>query len=148
MKTFLKNNLLPLAMCAAIVIIYSLSVHRAHGQTNTQQIVNSQIVADAETYKLPPNIKADLVKLFSDILDSISFSGLSSAGFIAWVSARLLRKGVPDAMQTGIVGTILKHAALEINPAQTPTPSNVTDQKVILADTATGAKIAPESVKP
>ena len=34
--------------------------------------------------------------------------------------ARALRKLVPDNMQTGVAGTVLKHAALEINPTTTP----------------------------
>jgi hypothetical protein len=65
-------------------------------------------------------VKADLVKLFSDILDSVSFTGLGSAGFLAWVSARFLRKGIPDNLQNGILGAVLKHAALEINPQTKP----------------------------
>jgi hypothetical protein len=76
---------------------------------------------------IPANIKADLVKLFVDCIDQINLSGLTSAGFIAWVSARLLRKGVPDSMQTGIVGTVLKHAALEINPEPAAKPQPAAD---------------------
>jgi hypothetical protein len=33
-----------------------------------------------------------------------------------FISARVARKAVPDGKQNGLLGTVLKHAALEINP--------------------------------
>lgn len=36
--------------------------------------------------------------------------------------ARALRKLIPDDKQTGTLGTVLKHAALEINPATATNP--------------------------
>lgn len=62
------------------------------------------------------------------------------------VAARWLRKLVPDDLQTGAVGTALKHAALEINPNLTPTPPTVEKPAVVLTDQSTGAKVEPETV--
>ena len=107
----MKTNSKPSSILLALLILCALILcFAAHGQET-----NAPVSAVA-THPIPANIKADLVKLFEDCLDKINLSGLTSAGFIAWISARLLRKGVPDNLQTGIVGSILKHAALEINP--------------------------------
>ena len=42
--------------------------------------------------------------------------GMLGLAVAAFFGARLLRKGLPDGWQKGILGTALKHAALEINP--------------------------------
>ena len=63
------------------------------------------------------------------------------------VAARWARKLIPDDLQTGKLGTALKHAALEINPALTPTPPDVAIPKTELKDTQTGAIVSPQPVK-
>ena len=122
MKTFIQDNLFLAFIAIAWAVLFALLFAvPAYSQPEPMYVTNTTIwhpaaEAASKPPQLPPNVKADLVKLFSDILDDISLTGISSAGFMAWVAARLLRKGIPDAMQDGILGTVLKHAALEINP--------------------------------
>lgn len=108
-----------------LILILCLACVSVEAQTNVgvvrgMTIAVSEPPDDPPQHPLPPNIKSDLEKLFSDILDSVSFSGSLQGLFAAWLSARLLRKGLPDGIQTGMLGTILKHAALEINPQLAP----------------------------
>ena len=57
--------------------------------------------------------------------------GLLGLAVAAFFGARLLRKGLPDQWQTGLIGTALKHAALEINPK-----ANAPEQQAAIAGTA------------
>ena len=57
--------------------------------------------------------------------------GLLGLAVAAFFGARLLRKGLPDQWQTGLIGTALKHAALEINPR-----ANAPEQAAAIAGTA------------
>lgn len=64
------------------------------------------------------------------------------------VISRYARKLIPDRLQTGKLGDVLKHAALEINPGLTPTPPGVPAPAVELKDTATGAVVQPALAQP
>lgn len=64
------------------------------------------------------------------------------------VVSRYARKLIPDRLQTGKLGDVLKHTALEINPGLTPTPPKVPAPAVELKDTATGAIVQPAPVPP
>jgi hypothetical protein len=59
------------------------------------------------------------------------------------VVSRWGRKLLPDSIQTGAAGTVLKNLALEINPELTPTPPNVANPKTTLEVVATGQPVAP-----
>ena len=74
------------------------------------------------TNSIPPDTAADIAKVFNDFGIHATASGIGQLLALIFIGARLLRKGIPDKMQTGIVGTVLKHAALEINPQLTPEP--------------------------
>ena len=65
----------------------------------------------------------DIAKVVQDIWPNVNLDqGIAIVSGI-FILARGLRKAIPDNLQTGTLGTILKHAALEINPApSTPTP--------------------------
>ena len=67
------------------------------------------------------NAVPDLAKFVHDVAPSLSYDQIVALIGSLVVIARILRKAIPDTKQTGTVGTILKHAALEINP---PTASN------------------------
>ena len=62
-----------------------------------------------------PNLVNDVAKVVQDITGGNFDSIVATVGAI-FLLARTLRKVVPDTWQTGKVGEVLKHAALEINP--------------------------------
>jgi hypothetical protein len=85
------------------------------------------IVAMAQTNSVPPaalpdTTVQDIAKVLQDFGINISMSGIGQFVMLVFLGARLARKGVPDSLQTGFIGTILKHAALEVNPQATPPP--------------------------
>lgn len=55
------------------------------------------------------------------------------------IIARILRKAIPDNLQTGNAGTVLKHIALEINPQSTPPSPSVTVTATTTAPKVLGA---------
>jgi hypothetical protein len=70
---------------------------------------------------LPPETINDIAKVLSDFGFHVTASGVVQTIAAIFLLARLLRKGVPDSWQNNVVGTFLKHAALEVNPVQTTT---------------------------
>lgn len=70
----------------------------------------------------PEDVSAALTNLLHVLFPKLSVTSI--AEFIAelFIIARLLRKAVPDNLQNGRIGTLLKHAALEINPPPAVTP--------------------------
>ena len=68
------------------------------------QITNNAGVIDAV---------ANIVHYYSPTMSVESLTALAGSVFIL---ARILRKAIPDNQQTGAIGQILKHCALEINP--------------------------------
>ena len=82
-----------------------------------------------------PSTLVDAVRLVRDIWPNLSMQDCVSLIGAIFILARVLRKAVPDSMQTGSLGTILKHTALEINPQTTPAPS----APVVLAQSPKGA---------
>jgi hypothetical protein len=67
------------------------------------QITNSAVIPDS-------------IRLIRDLWPSLSIQDCINLIGAIFILARVLRKAVPDSMQTGSLGTILKHTALEINP--------------------------------
>lgn len=65
---------------------------------------------------LPPEILNDIVKVCTDLGLHVTASGVVQFLVTLFVLARLLRKAIPDNWQTGVIGTALKHTALEVNP--------------------------------
>jgi len=57
---------------------------------------------------------------FGVTVSSQEIRGLLSLGIAAFFIARAGRKAIPDAWQTGKLGLVLKHIALEVNPTSAP----------------------------
>ena len=90
---------------------------------------------------VPATQPVTLVDAITKLVEAIG--GLAASVMIL---ARVLRKAVPDNWQTGILGRLLAHTALEVNPQLTPTPPNVAKPSVELKDVSTGAKVEPVEV--
>lgn len=70
------------------------------------------------TTNLPPETLNDIAKVLTDFGFHVTVSGLVQTIAAIFILARLLRKAVPDNWQSGTLGTLLKHSALEVNPNQ------------------------------
>jgi len=76
-----------------------------------------------------PDVASDLVKLLHDVGYNINPTTIATIVVGIFTVARILRKAIPDASQTGKAGELLKHLALEINPqtgASTTQPNKPT----------------------
>jgi hypothetical protein len=69
-----------------------------------------------------PSTLVDAIRLIRDVWPNLSIQDCVNLIGAVFILARVLRKAIPDSMQTGSLGTILKHTALEINPQLTSTP--------------------------
>lgn len=69
-----------------------------------------------------PNVGQAIGVLVHAVAPNINMTDVSEIVGAIFIIARVLRKVIPDNAQTGKLGTVLKHAALEINPQLTPTP--------------------------
>lgn len=87
---------------------------RLTNSKKVKQMMLAQIVTNSV-----PTLNQSITGLYQVVANNKE-SLLMVWGAIVLV-ARSLRKVIPDKLQTGSLGTVLKHAALEINPA---TPSN------------------------
>ena len=58
----------------------------------------------------------DMARVVHDLVPNISMADIVEFITSIFLVARALRKVIPDNAQTGKLGEILKHAALEINP--------------------------------
>ncbi|MDE2096176.1 MAG: hypothetical protein KGL39_02950 [Patescibacteria group bacterium] len=132
---------------AAIVLSLSICLSRAQNP-NTFVTAGSgtnassgQAWPPAMNAPLPPDIRADLEKLFDDVLRSLNLSGGLQALFALWAAARVLRKALPDGMQANGFGQLLAHVALEVNPSL----NSKTIQQAIAASAAQLAQPAPIS---
>ena len=64
-----------------------------------------------------PDVSQAVATLVHAIFPHVSMSDITSLIGAVFVIARVLRKAIPDSAQTGQLGQLLKHLALEINPA-------------------------------
>jgi hypothetical protein len=77
----------------------------------------------ATYYVNPPESTAgDIVKVFQDFGVNLSVGSVASVLGLVVLGARLLRKAIPDNLQTGQLAQLLKHVSLEINPVTPPSP--------------------------
>lgn len=88
----------------------------------------------------PESTASDIAKVLKDFGVNVSVGSIASILGLVVIAARMLRKAIPDNLQTGAMGTALKHAALEINPSLTPTPPSVPQPAVVLKDQSTPAE--------
>lgn len=95
-----------------------------------------------------PDVGQAIGVLVHAVAPNVSMEQVASLVTALFVIARLLRKAIPDSAQTGALGTFLKHIALEINPQDNPTPSNVPVKTVELVGQATGETVKPQIVNP
>jgi hypothetical protein len=104
--------------------VFVLAAGIATAQTNSPGAIFSpgKTNSPPQYNPLPSSTAADIAKVFQDFGVNVSVSGVAQFLILTFFGARYLRKGLPDRIQTGVIGTILKHAALEINPQNTPTP--------------------------
>ena len=65
-----------------------------------------------------PDISQAVATLVHAIFPKLSFNDTVSAVGAVFLIARTLRKAIPDNAQTGQLGQLLKHLALEVNPAK------------------------------
>ena len=65
-----------------------------------------------------PDISQAVATLVHALFPKLSFSDAVSIVGAVFLIARTLRKAIPDNAQTGQLGQLLKHLALEINPAK------------------------------
>ena len=65
-----------------------------------------------------PDISQAVATLVHAIFPKLSFNDAVSFVGAVFLIARTLRKAIPDGAQTGQLGQLLKHLALEINPAK------------------------------
>lgn len=86
----------------------------AKAAVTIQTIVFSNGVAVATNTTLAPVTAASFTSYLPMIQNIIETLG--SIGAAILILARSLRKIIPDNLQTGSAGTLLKHFALEINP--------------------------------
>lgn len=88
-----------------------------------QEGTNAPAAPAAPTGNINLNTTAnDIAKVFQDFGVDASPKGIAEFIFMGFFSARFLRKAIPDQMQTGIVGKLLAHAALEVNPTTAIVP--------------------------
>ena len=103
-----------------VAAIFYLAVAKCHSQTNLP--TPTPVTAGFPDNPSPAwmdKTATDLSAVMNDFgvpVTPQAIKGLLGLAVAAFFGARLLRKGLPDQWQTGIVGTALKHAALEINP--------------------------------
>lgn len=90
-----------------------------------------------------PTIPQALGGLIHAIFPNLTFTQIESAVATIFLAARILRKVIPDKFQTGKIGDVLKHSALEINPNLLATPPAVAKSTTELIDQTTGAKVEP-----
>ena len=64
-----------------------------------------------------PDVSQAVATLVHALFPKLSFNDCVSFVGAAFLIARVLRKAIPDSAQTGQLGQLLKHLALEINPA-------------------------------
>ena len=65
-----------------------------------------------------PDISQAVATLVHALFPKLSFDDAVSTVGAVFLIARTLRKAIPDNAQTGQLGQLLKHLALEANPAQ------------------------------
>jgi hypothetical protein len=83
----------------------------------------SALVCHGQTNAVPqPDVQQAVGTLIHAIFPHISMEQIVAIVGAVVILARALRKAVPDNMQTALLGTILKHLALEINPVSTTPP--------------------------
>lgn len=86
-----------------------------------------------------PSVQQALSTLTKAFFPHVSESQIEQIVLAIFILARAARKAIPDKYQQAILGTILKHLALEINPQDEPLPSDIKSVDVI-------NKSAPQSV--
>ena len=107
-----------------IAAIFYLAVQRCHSQTNQVAATPAPYVTSAGFPENPSpawmdKTASDVSAVLNDFgvpVTPQAIKGLLGLAVAAFFGARLLRKGLPDRWQEGIIGTTLKHVALEINP--------------------------------
>jgi hypothetical protein len=115
-----KTPQIILIAAIALLALTILTAVRAGAQTNT---IGSAPAVPQITFNPTPawmdKTSCDISSLLGDFgipATPQQIKGLLGLAVAAFFGARLLRKGLPDQWQTGIIGSALKHAALEINP--------------------------------
>ena len=63
-----------------------------------------------------PDIHQAVTTLIKAFWPHMTDEQIASLGMSIFLLARVLRKVIPDEVQNGKLGTLLKHLALEINP--------------------------------
>ena len=106
-----------------IAAIFYLAASKCHSQTNPPAPIPAPVAAPGFPENPSPAWMDKTATDVSAVLGDFGvpatpqeIKGLLGLAVAAFFGARLLRKGLPDQWQKGIVGTALKHAALEINP--------------------------------
>lgn len=82
-----------------------------------------------------PDVQQAVTTLVHALFPHVSMEQIVAIVGAVVILARALRKAIPDSMQTQLLGTVLKHLALEINPVKPTLPAQnvgaaqVTNQK-------------------
>lgn len=95
-----------------------------------------------------PDVQQAIGTLIHALVPNVGMEQITTILGALFLLARVLRKAIPDHVQTGGLGTFLKHIALEINPQETPTPANVQKPTVELVGQTSGEVVKPEPVNP
>ena len=128
-----------LAIGLSLLCVGFLTIQIIHAQTNPTAPA-TQGIPDNPTPAWMDKTASDISSVLGDFgvpATPQEIKGLLGLAVAAFFGARLLRKGLPDQWQTGLIGTALKHAALEINPK-----ANAPEQQAAIA----GA--APTNIQP
>ena len=62
------------------------------------------------------NLIPDIARVVHDVSPDLSVESIVAFLGALFIAARSLRKALPDNIQTGKIGQVLKHLSLEINP--------------------------------
>jgi len=84
-----------------------------------------------------PTVQQAITTLARVFIPHVSEQQMEDIIVAIFVLARAARKAIPDKYQQAILGTILKHLALEINPQDKPLPSDIKLVDVIKPSTVT-----------
>lgn len=122
-----------LAIIATLLMLFAIP---CFGQTNELGVALASPATTGQGAPSPAwldKTSADASALLGDFGVTVSadeMRGLLSLGMAVFLFARVGRKAIPDAWQTGRIGSLLKHAALEINPGRKippPTSTSLTN---------------------
>ena len=103
-------------LSASILFCASLSVS---AQTNAPPATPAPAAAQSASLD---KTATDIESVCQDFGMNVSVKGILSTLTMIFLGARILRKAVPDQAQTGWLGLILSHAALEVNPTPGMSP--------------------------